>query len=301
MDKYIQLEQECTNRSLQFKKEESMKGYTSFRIGGPCRLMVFPETVPDVQFLIKRCNELGLNYFILGNGSNLLVSDDGYPGVIISTRKLRQVISVEDNIIHCSAGITVAMLCRTALDHNLTGLEFAFGIPAYVGGAAYMNAGAYGGEMKDCIYKCCHVDKEGEIGEFCEDELEFSYRHSVYSSRNDCITDVFFRLEEGDPQQIHEKMYDFVNRRKDKQPTNFPSAGSIFKRPKKGYAAALINECGLRGKQIGGAQVSEKHTGFIVNAGNATCEDVKKLIEHIQITVLKETGITLEPEVKMLG
>lgn len=301
MDGYTQLEQECKSRSLQIKKEEPMKDYTSFKIGGPCRLMAFPETAPEVQFLLKRCYELKLSRFILGNGTNLLVSDDGYPGVIIYTGNLRQGLSVEGNMIHCSAGISVSQLCRTALEHNLSGLEFAFGIPGYVGGAAYMNAGAYGGEMKDCIYKCRHVDKEGEIGEFCEDELDFSYRHSVYSSRNDCITDVFLRLKEGDPKQIREKMDELFNKRKDKQPINLPSAGSVFKRPKNGYAAALIDQCGLKGKQIGGAKVSEKHAGFIVNTGNATCEDVKKLIEQIQITVLKETGIALEREVKMLG
>ena len=301
MDGYTQLEQECKSLSLQLKKEEPMKDYTSFKIGGPCRLMAFPETGKEVQFLLKRCAELGLSCFILGNGTNLLVSDEGYPGVIIYTGNLRRDLSVKDNLIHCSAGISVSQLCRTALEHNLSGLEFAFGIPGYVGGAAYMNAGAYGGEMKDCIYKCQHVDKEGKIGELCEDELDFSYRHSVYSSRNDCITDVYFKLKEGDPKQIREKMDELFNRRKDKQPINLPSAGSVFKRPKNGYAAALIDECGLKGQQIGGAKVSEKHAGFIVNAGNATCEDVKRLIEHIQITVLKETGIALEREVKMLG
>lgn len=291
----------CEENSIEHYRNEPLCNHTSFQIGGPCDILSYPNAAQDVQNMIRRCLDLELPYFIMGNGSNLLVSDNGYAGAIICTKQLQQKERIDETKLHFGSGVSLMKACRLALQYHLSGLEFAFGIPGQIGGAAYMNAGAYGGEMKDVVSKCRHVNANGEVEEYTKEQLEFSYRHSIYCGRNDCITDVYFELKKGNPDEIREKMDEFYHRRKEKQPLDMPSAGSTFKRPENGYASALIDQCGLRGKRIGGAQVSEKHTGFIVNTGHATCRDVEELIAYIQETVQKQTGISLECEVKKLG
>jgi UDP-N-acetylmuramate dehydrogenase len=207
---------------------------------------------------------------------------------------------LDENTIECESGVMMKALCNFALDNSLSGLEFAFGIPGNLGGAVYMNAGAYGGEMKDVVTKVYHVDKEGNEGLILGDNLAFGYRTSAYEHNGYIITGAEFSLKKGDKAEIKEKMSDLLGRRKDKQPLEYPSAGSTFKRPEGYFAGALIEECNLKGKQIGGARVSEKHAGFIINYDNATSSDILKLIDFVKETVEKEKGVTLTPEVRIL-
>lgn len=281
---------------------DSLSQYTSFKIGGKCELIVKPICFSDVQSIIKLLNENDIEYYFLGNGSNVLVSDYGFDGVIILiSNNLAEIKIVNENIIESAAGVTLAKLCSFALDNSLSGLEFAYGIPGTVGGAVYMNAGAYGGEIKDVIKSCTFIDCDGEIKTFTGEMLDLSYRHSIFSDTKKCILKAEFELKKTDKIEIKTKMDDFMFRRKSKQPLEFPSAGSTFKRPKGNYASALIEECGLKGHSIGGAMVSEKHSGFIINAGNATCEDVLTLVEYVKKDVFEKTGYKLECEIKTLG
>jgi UDP-N-acetylmuramate dehydrogenase len=238
---------------------------------------------------------------IVGNGSNLLVSDEGIDGVVIRLDgELRQIALLDETTVYCGAGISLATLCKFALKNGLSGLEFAWGIPGTVGGAVFMNAGAYGGEMKDVVHSVTHISKSGEIGRTDRDNLGFGYRTSVYR-QNDCIiTGVTLKLQKAQELEIQAKMDDFLLRRTTKQPLEFPSAGSVFKRPEGAFAGALIEQCGLKGRQIGGAQVSEKHAGFIINRSQATAADVKNLIKEIQTKVKADTGYDLECELIIL-
>ena len=241
------------------------------------------------------------NYLILGNGSNVLASDEGFSGVVIRLDgDFRRISLVDDNTIYCGAGASLASLCKFALKCGLTGLEFGWGIPGSVGGAVFMNAGAYGGEMKDVIFSVSHIDPSGGIGRIERDDLELGYRTSIYRRNNCIITGVTLKMQKGEPDEIRAKMDDFLGRRSDKQPLEYPSAGSVFKRPEGAFAGALIEQCGLKGKRHGGAQVSEKHAGFIINAGNATAHDVKSLIREVQTEVADKTGYTLECELIIL-
>jgi len=275
--------------------------YTSFCIGGACEFLIKPKSFEEIKWAIAKLKEMETSYYFLGNGSNVLVSDKGYDGVIILLSDYLSEIEVSDNIIECYAGAKLTKLCNVALENSLSGLEFAFGIPGTVGGAIHMNAGAYGGEIKEVIHSCTFIDENNQIKTYEKDKLDLSYRHSVFTDTKCCILKAAFKLEKADKSMINEKMEDLMNRRRTKQPLQFPSAGSTFKRPENNYASALIDQCGLKGERVGDAMVSEKHCGFIINAGEATCEDVLMLIDKVKYDVYKKTGYTLECEVKKLG
>ena len=236
----------------------------------------------------------------MGNGSNLLVKDCGIDGVVIKMTSFTQDIEVDGNTIRCKAGTSLTKLCMTAYENSLTGLEFAYGIPGTVGGAVYMNAGAYGGEIKDVITSVCHINPDMECETFTADKLDLGYRTSFYAKNEGyIITDAEFELKKGDKTEIKAKMDDLMGRRKDKQPLEFPSAGSTFKRPEGYFAGALIEQCGLKGYTVGGAQVSEKHAGFVINK-DGTASDILELIDYVRNTVREKTGVELEPEVKII-
>ncbi|MBE6754298.1 MAG: UDP-N-acetylmuramate dehydrogenase, partial [Ruminococcaceae bacterium] len=236
------------------------------------------------------------------NGSNMLVDDNGIGGVVLRLDEQFCEITVsESGILRAGAGATLSAMCHAALDASLTGLEFAWGIPGSVGGAAFMNAGAYGGEMKDVVVSCEYITPDGAWNVYNADQCEFGYRTSVFQHQPYIITAVSVQLKPGDQREIRAQMDDILQRRKSKQPLELPSAGSVFKRPVGYYAGGLIEQCGLKGASVGGAQVSEKHAGFIVNKGGATCADVLGLVAHIQKTVLEQTGVTLECEIRSIS
>ena len=282
-------------------KDEPMNKHTSFKIGGTADTYIKVDTLSKLSAILKECKESDIKYTLLGNGSNVLVSDDGIRGVVIRLAgDFRQITLVDETTIFCGAGATLAYLCKFALNCGLTGLEFAWGIPGSVGGAVFMNAGAYDGEMKNVVHSVSHISPDGKIGRLEKDELEFGYRTSAYRKNDMIITGVTLKLEKGNVDDIRNKMDDFMNRRTSKQPLEFPSAGSVFKRPEGNFAGALIQQCGLKGKSVGGAQVSEKHAGFIINKSNATANDVKNLVKEIQTTVAEQTGYNLECELIFL-
>ncbi len=278
-----------------------MRDYTTFKIGGNARLMVTPCSDECLKKIVKVCKDAGIKPMILGNGSNMLISDKGLDTVVINMcRSDAGVRYLGDGMIECDAGITLSKVCNFALEKELAGLEFAFGIPGSAGGAAYMNAGAYDGEMKDVLVSCTHIDADGNEGQLSGEELGLAYRTSAYEHNGFIITKLLLKLEKGDKVAIKAKMMDLLQRRKDKQPLEYPSAGSTFKRPVGYFAAALIDECGLKGATVGGAQVSEKHAGFIINKGGATSDDVMNLIDLVQKTVLEKKGVVIEPEVRLI-
>jgi len=277
-------------------------GYTctTFKVGGPIGFLILPENIEQILNSIATLKELEVPYFIMGNGSNIVFSDKGYDGVVIKISNNFSDISVDNNVISAQSGISLAKLSNFAMNNSLTGLEFAGGIPGTLGGAVYMNAGAYDGEMKNVIISTEYVDSEGNISILNEEEHKFDYRESIFQSNNGIILSSKMKLSQGNKEKIKEKSNDFNNKRKDKQPLNMPSAGSAFKRPKDNFAAALIDECGLKGVSVGGAQVSTKHSGFIVNTGNATANDIKELIKKVQEIVYSKTNILLEPEIRFI-
>ena len=278
-----------------------MKLHTTFKIGGNASLLLEVNTKKQLSDIIMLCNSEDVKYMILGKGSNLLISDNGLDVVVIKLAgEFKTAERLDNNTIYCGAGMSLAGLCREAENNSLCGLEFAWGIPGSVGGAVFMNAGAYGGEMKDVVYSVTHIDSNGKIGTIKADDLKFDYRHSVYKENGYTIIGATFKLNLDSKNSIRNKMDDFMQRRKDKQPLEYPSAGSVFKRPAGNYAGTLIEQCGLKGKTIGGAQVSEKHAGFIINIGTATAEDVLNLVKHIQTTVKEKTGYELERELIFL-
>ena len=283
------------------RRNEPMNRHTSFKIGGNADTYVKADDLSTLATIIKECVESDIDYIILGNGSNVLISDDGYRGVVIRLDgEFRKMSLIDDTTIYCGAGASLASLCKFALNSGLSGLEFAWGIPGTVGGAVFMNAGAYDGEMKNVVHSVSHLTPDGGIGRCEKDGLQMGYRTSVYRSNKCIITGVTLKLKKADPEHIRAKMDDFMNRRSSKQPLEFPSAGSVFKRPEGAYAGALIEQCGLKGKCHGGAQVSEKHAGFIINKSNATANDVKSLIREVQTKVYDETGYNLECELIIL-
>lgn len=284
------------------RENEPMSKHTTFQIGGNADLFFEPTSVEVLSEIVCACRQQDIPVTVIGNGSNLLVSDFGIEGAVIHIGGgFSDITTVGAYEIECGAGVKLARLCSSALDNSLTGLEFAWGIPGSAGGAAYMNAGAYGSEMKSVLLSCSHITTDGKIGERVGDELDLSYRHSAYCDSGDIIVSMRLRLNPGEKDSIRTTMDDLMGRRKDKQPLEYPSAGSIFKRPPGYFAGGLIEECGLKGYTIGGAQVSEKHAGFIINTGGASCSDVRRLIEHIQNEVFLRTSIRLETEVKMIG
>ena len=290
----------CENLKCEYSTEALLSDFTSFKIGGKADVMLFPDTVERLSEIISFSYKNKIPVFILGKGSNLLVNDDGIRGIVINTNKLDRIELIDETTIRCECGISLSRLCRFALENSLSGLEFAFGIPGTAGGAAYMNAGAYGGEMKDVLVSCEHLNPDGSLSSFDGEELSLGYRHSAYSDSDLVITVLVLKLKKGNRDDIKAKMDELIGKRKDKQPLEFPSAGSTFKRPEGYFAGALIEQCGLKGFTFGGAQVSEKHAGFVINIGSATAKDVIGVIEHCQKTVLVETGVTLEPEVKII-
>ena len=283
------------------KTEEIMSRHTTFRVGGPADCLVTPSNEDELGGIIRYLNKVEIPYFVVGNGSNLLVSDKGYKGIIIKIGDEMGQVTVEGNRIHAGGGASLARVARAALDAGLTGLEFAAGIPGTVGGALIMNAGAYDGEMKMVVEDVTVIDAEGNALALDNETMEFGYRTSALKNSKFVATGCTFLLEKGDPEAIKAKMDDFAQRRRDKQPLEFPSAGSTFKRPEGHFAGKLIQDAGLAGFTVGGAQVSEKHCGFVINKGDATAKDIKILIEFVQDKVKDTFGVDLEPEVIMLG
>ena len=283
------------------QRDVQMSKYTTFRIGGNASVMLTPTTDEQLASIIKKCKEDNIKPFIIGNGSNMLISDKGLDTVVINMcRPDPKIELVNGDTVVCDAGATMSKVCNFALENGLTGLEFAFGIPGSAGGAAYMNAGAYGGEMKDVLVECRHIDSDGNFGSLKGEELGLAYRTSAYEHNGYIITTLVMKLSKGNKDEIRAKMQELLQRRKDKQPLEYPSAGSTFKRPEGYFAGALIEECGLKGYSVGGAQVSEKHAGFVINKGSATAKDVLDLIKYIQDKVFREKGVMLEPEVRLI-
>lgn len=287
--------------ALRLMENEPMHRHCSFKIGGPARAMAIPASLDELEALCGVLRKCKLAPLVMGNGTNLLVADGPLERFVI---KLGEPFSRIERVGECSvlaeSGITLAKLASFCADNALTGLEFAHGIPGTLGGAVSMNAGAYGGEMKDVLRSVKYIDENVTVREKTGDEINLSYRHSIFSGTGDIIVAAQLELRPGVPDEIRAKMRELSERRRASQPLDKPSAGSTFKRPATGYAAALIDEAGLKGFSIGGAQVSEKHAGFVVNRGGASFEDVVKLMEHIQKTVFDRTGIELEPEVKII-
>lgn len=281
--------------------DEPMSRHTTFRIGGNADYFVKPGNADEVAAVIAVCREYSIPYFILGNGSNLLVSDDGYRGMIINIMDNMDSVTVDGRIITAQAGAMLVRVSVMARDNALTGLEFASGIPGTIGGAVYMNAGAYGGEMKNVVKTVRAIDEYGRIYELDSEKMDFSYRHSIVEERKLIVLEVTLELEYGSREAIDNRMKELAEARRSKQPLEYPSAGSTFKRPEGYFAGKLIMDAGLRGYSVGGAQVAEKHCGFVINKGGATASDVVELIRDVQHDVDDKFGVTLEPEVKMLG
>lgn len=300
MDAISNLYAWCISVGCHCVRDAPMSEYTSFKIGGPADIVIVPDTKENLAATLIKCRELGVNKYIIGKGSNVLVPDEGLRGAVILTTRLDTIQLSVDGVLHCDAGASLSALCRFAHANTLTGLEFAYGIPGTVGGAVYMNAGAYGGEMKDVVLSCEHMDGYGNPGEFSCDNLHFDYRYSIYADSEFTITDIRLRLTPGSKEAIRLKMDEYLLLRTTKQPLDYPSAGSTFKRPEGCYAGKLIEDCGLKGKTVGHARVSEKHAGFIINEGGASANNVRDLIALVKETVFKNTGIVLETEIKML-
>ena len=280
---------------------EPMKNHTTFRIGGPADALALPKTPEEVAEVVRFCHEHAQPYYVLGNGSNLLVSDEGYRGIVLQLYRNFNDIQVNGEMITVQSGAMLAAVARTAYQNGLTGLEFASGIPGTIGGAVVMNAGAYGGEMKHVLREVTVLTKEGEVLAIPAKALELGYRTSVIPKNGWIVLGAVLQLKKGDPEQILARMEELKEQRITKQPLDLPSAGSTFKRPEGYFAGKLIMDAGLRGFTVGGAQVSEKHCGFVVNRGNATAADVWKLICEVKRRVKERTGVELEPEVKLLG
>lgn len=278
---------------------ESMKNHTSFKIGGNADYMVIPESVQQICDTVSLLKGQGIKYTIIGNGSNLLVDDDGIRGVVIKIAKNFSKAVVDGNKINAYSGILLSRLANVSLENSLSGLEFSSGIPGTLGGAIIMNAGAYGGEMKDVVVKTRYINSNGDILTVSGEEHKFGYRTSVFTSR-DVILEAEIILKHSDKQLIKEKMLELNARRKEKQPLDMPSAGSAFKRPEGHFAGKLIEDAGLKGYKIGGAMVSEKHCGFIVSDGTATCADVLALREYIKTQVYNKFSVELESEIRYI-
>lgn len=280
---------------------EPMNRHTTFRIGGPADYFLLPSSSEEVKGILEICKEESLQYFILGNGSNLLVSDEGYRGVIIQLYRNYGGLTVEGTEIRAGAGVLLSQIAAAARNESLTGFEFAGGIPGTLGGAVVMNAGAYGGELKDVLKEAVVMDREGNIFTVPVEKLAMGYRTSLVKTAGYLVLEVVISLKKGSQEEIRDTMKDLADRRISKQPLEYPSAGSTFKRPEGYFAGKLIMDAGLRGYQVGGAQVSAKHCGFVINKGNATAADVCRLMADVQAKVQEQFGVTLEPEVKFLG
>lgn len=288
--------------ALEIRENEPMSEHCSFKIGGPARLMLLPSSAEEAASALAILRSSGAQVLIVGSCTNLLIPDEGYPGAVVRMSKPASSMELLDAArIRAQAGATLNALAVFAAQHELTGLEFAHGIPGSVGGGVAMNAGAYGGEMRDVLESAEYVDKDGAIRTLSGDALGLSYRHSAFSDTDKLITSAVFRLTPGDGEAVRARMNELIEKRRASQPLDMPSAGSTFKRPKTGYAAALIDEAGLKGLSVGGAMVSTKHAGFVVNAGGATYSDVIELMREVRRRVYEFSGVLLEPEVKIIG
>lgn len=279
-----------------------MSRYTSFKAGGCAKLLIKPNSVDTLSKILKECIDKQVNYLVIGNGSNLLISDNGFDGIVIKIGSdISKICLLDEETIYCEAGATMKALCNFAYENSLSGLEFAYGIPGTLGGAVYMNAGAYGGEMKDVLLSSKHIDNDGNVGEIVGEDLDLDYRRSAYTDNGFTIVSAIMKLKKADKVEIKASMNDKMSRRRDKQPLEYPSAGSTFKRPVGYFAGALIEQSGLKGYTVGGAQVSEKHSGFVINKDGATATDIITLIKDVQKIVFDKFGVNLETEVKIIG
>ena len=301
----LRKELETVLEQNQILQNEPMDRHTTFRVGGPADLYLLP-TEEQLKNVMNILTDHRIHMTVIGNGSNLLVGDKGIRGAVIEIGNAMAEITAEEDLVIAKAGALLSRTAQTAYQHGLSGLEFAAGIPGSVGGAVVMNAGAYGGEMKDVVEYVKVLGRDGAVLKLTNEEMEFSYRNSCAAIREYIVLEAAFRLKKSDPQTILQRMEELKGQRRMKQPLEYPSAGSTFKRPAPAdgrpvYAAALIDQCGLKGLAVGGAQVSEKHAGFVINRGGASCRDILELIAQVRERVFRETGITLEPEVRCLG
>ena len=287
-------------QQIPFLEQEPLSRHTTFRIGGPAAVFCLPETPAQLLRTAELCREYGVRTYLLGNGSNTLFADEGFDGAVICTVDLRTPITVTGTTVSAAAGASLAAVCREAQKAGLTGLEFAYGIPGTVGGAVYMNAGAYGGELKQVLSRVTFLDSDLHLETLPVEELALGYRTSRFETDGGCILEATFQLQPGDPQAIEARMQELMARRREKQPLEMPSAGSTFKRPEGTFAGQLIEQSGLRGFAVGGAAVSTKHCGFVVNTGGATCADVIQLTDEIQKIVEEKTGYHLSREIRVV-
>lgn len=288
---------EAENLGCKIEKDAPLKDRTTFKIGGNCDLLIHMNGEECFLKLVPLAEKLGVPYYIFGKGSNLIVDSEGISGVVfLSGKGFSEITEGNGGTLVCRAGTPLVSICNFALEHGLTGLEFAYGIPGTLGGAVFMNAGAYGGEMKDVVTSVRAMDRNGSVREYSAAELDFAYRHSRFSESGEIILSAEISMQKGDKSQIKAKMDELMEKRRSKQPLEYPSAGSTFKRPEGNYAAALIEQCGLKGVHVGDAEVSEKHSGFIVNKGNASFSDLMELIRIVKETVKEKTGYVLECE-----
>ncbi len=295
------IEQKAIELGCRVIQGAELKNYTSFKIGGKCKTLIAINSTQSSSELLAFAEKEKLKYLILGKGSNMLVSDDGFDGVVFLIGKdFDEIKLIDENTIECSAGVPLAKLAYFAYSHSLTGLEFAWGIPGTVGGAVFMNAGAYGGEVKDIIKSAQYINQNGEVKILDKQEMKLSYRHSIFCETGGLITKAVFTLTKGDSKEIRAQMDELMQRRKDKQPLEYPSAGSTFKRPEGSYASLLIEQCGLKGTHVGDAEVSTKHSGFVINKGNASFKDVMELVEIVKEKVYGQTGYSLECEIRII-
>ncbi len=284
------------DNQIQFLQDESLKKHITFKVGGEAKFVAMPQTKHQAAKLLKFLKENNIKYYIIGRGSNVIFRDEGFDGVIIKTSNMQNIEFIGEDKVYADSGVVLNVLCKTLQEKSLAGLEFCYGIPGNVGGGLFMNCGAYGGEISSAVCEVEYIDENGNFQKIDVKDCQFSYRHSIFQNNDWFITGCTFKLTKGDKTQILSFMEDIMQRRIDKQPLDKPSAGSSFKRPVGYFAAALIDECGLKGYSIGGAQVSEKHAGFIVNTGNATCNDIVALAEYVEQTVMQKKGVAIEKE-----
>lgn len=301
MMEWHELDAICRTYNCSIQYEEPLRKHTTFRIGGNCAAFVNINSLQTLQQVLELCRTKGYLYAVLGNGSNILASDSGFPGVVLHLGKAFSMVTIEENRLRCQAGATLAYVGKLALEASLSGMECLAGIPGTIGGALYMNAGAYGGEMADIVVSATCVRPDGTTYVMEKQDMALGYRKSVFLERADIIAEVTLSLQAGKYAEIKREMEVLMGRRRAKQPLELPSAGSMFKRPVGSYASFLIDQCGLKGASVGDAQVSKKHAGFVVNTGKATCRDVLELCDFVQQTVAEKTGYMLELEPVILG
>lgn len=289
----------CEEQGCLLEREAPLAGHCSFRIGGPAQYLVHVKKEEQARAVLETAKKLGLPVRILGRGSNLLIADEGLRGLVLLLEGDGSSFRLEGTRVRAWAGESLAQLCCYAKEQGLGGLEFAYGIPGSVGGALYMNAGAYGGEVKDVLLEARYLDENLQPQVRPAEELELRYRHSAFIERDCLICEAVFQLNPREPREIQAQMEDILQRRREKQPLEFPSAGSTFKRPEGAFAAALIDQCGLKGARVGGVSISQKHAGFLVNDQGGSCKDVRQLMEQVRKQVLEQTGYNLEPEVQL--